>query len=166
MKTKTPVDLAFEHKARLFYIKCAEHVFDLAPLPEFSESIAWLKIYDENPTDRNREALKKAYRSLASKRNQRGYGGYTAVGEFYYGLIHIIYYSLFKPDSAANYDVQRFTEACYCAGEALRCNTAFRSISSLAQNKEHEWQTALYDELFGSEKESATLVTTEVAVAA
>lgn len=167
-KQKTTEDLAFEHKARLFYLGCANHALPLAPLPEFKDALAVLEHYDEDPTEENREWLKEVYRSLTAKKTRREYS-YTAVGEFYRGLTYILYYTLYKTGSVMSSSGQAFTEAAYCAGCALRCDTAFQcdaevhSIGSVAQQKAYEWQDALYRKLF-DEKEVPARPTASVPV--
>ena len=167
-KPKSAEDLEFEHRARQFYLGCANHALSLAPLPEFKDALAVLEHYDEDPTEENREWLKEVYRSLTAKKTRREYG-YTAVGEFYRGLVHIFYYTLYKTENVMSASGQAFTEAAYCAGCALRCDTAFQcdaevhSIGSVAQQEAYEWQDALYRKLF-DEKEVPASPTASVPV--
>ena len=164
-KPKSVEDLEFEHRARQFYLGCANHALPLAPLPEFKDALALLEFYDDAPNDENREELKKAYRALWSKRTRRDYG-YTAVGEFYFGLRHILYCTLYKTDSVASYDGQRFTEAAYCAGHSLRCSTVKSDIGYRAQQTAYEWQSKSYKELFRDKVPETVSETKEVSAAA
>jgi hypothetical protein len=149
--------LMFEHQIRSFYIQCAKHVLDLAPLPEFQDAIAMLEIYDGEPTEENREDLKRVYRKLTTKRTRRDYG-YTAVGEFHAGLTHTLACVLFNPSSVSSSSVQCFAEACWCAGRALRCSTAFRDVAERAQHQEYEWQQRLWDKIFPAAAGTAATV--------
>lgn len=114
-------DAGFEHDVRQYLIRCAEPAIKkLAPLPEFHNALAWLKLYDEEPTKQNREYLKVALRGLESgrKSDARAYG-YTAVGECYHGLCHIIRIALYSPDNISNSCTQHFEEACWCAARDI-----------------------------------------------
>lgn len=143
---------AFDHKRNQFYIQCARHVLNLAPLPEFKDVIALLEMYDAEPSDENRADLEAAYNALVDERTRREYG-YTAVGEFYSGLVHILECVLFSPDSVWSSSVQYFTEACWYAGRAIRCGSHPRDdFAGRAQHGEYKWQDALWKQIFDSEE--------------
>lgn len=146
---RTEQDEVFEHQGRQFYIECAKHVLNLAPLPEFKDAIAMLEMFDMEPTEENRADLENVYRLLIDERTRREYG-YTAIGEFYNGLTHILACVLEDPDSILSSSVQYFAEAAWCAGHDLNCSTTFDNVADRAQRVEYEWQEQLWEELFPS----------------
>jgi hypothetical protein len=155
-KTKNPAilerDEAFRHTSRQYVIRCAKRAIQLAPLPEFQHALVVLELYDRNPDKKNRDYLKRIYRELrrGQKQGHRSYG-YTAVGEFYRGLCHIIWASLYGTDTSNSSDTQRFTEAKYCAAVALHHKEDISrgpSLPSTVQRLESDWQWAVRTELF------------------
>src|SRR5258708_6819034 len=101
---------AFEHATRQYYIQCAERSIGLAPLEQFRNALDALKDYDQYPTDRNRELLKKVYRAL---KKTPDVFGYSPVGEIYHGLRMILYWALYKQDDCPSSITQHFAEAKY-----------------------------------------------------
>jgi len=131
----------FSHRVRLYYLSCASHVLKLAPLPEFRNAVLCLDAYDKQPTTQNEEKLKKVLRGL--RKGDRTYG-YTAVGEFYWGLRLIIWRSIYRPFSVGNFYAQHFAEACWCAAYMTGdCKTAESALHA-----EYDWQWAMYSALF------------------
>jgi hypothetical protein len=115
-------DRAWDHTARQYLIRCAEPAINkLAPLPEFQNALEWLKEYDSKPTDRNRTKLNRVLRELEAgrKTGRRNYG-YTAVGECYSGLCHIIRVVLHpnRKWGISSCSTAQFAEAYYCAADA------------------------------------------------
>jgi len=136
----------FNSQARQYYIGCARHVLDLAQLPEFKDAIAVLEAYNESPDEDNLDWLKEVFEGLKSDEHTRRDYGYTAVGEFYRGLLHVIERTIVGIDSVSTTDTFRFAEAAWCAGHAINSD-AFNDVAGSALRSEQSFQNALYQKL-------------------
>jgi hypothetical protein len=151
--------MQFEHAARQYYLRCAQDALPLAPLPEFKLALEYLEWYDREPTKANRKRLMKVYRDLLKGRrySRRAYG-YTAVGEFYNGLVHILGRTLLHPDEVCSSSVAYFAEAHWCAARHLHISTAFDWAEDKAMRLAYERYWKIYEELFFREEEAARRV--------
>lgn len=145
----------FEHRARQYYVRCAEDALPLAPLPEFKDALAELKLYDQNLE--SREELMRTLRTLKTGLGdpRRAYG-YTAVGCFYSGLLHIISASLMASGKVSSCSSFQFEEAFYCAARDARIQTAnvLDQLPEKASRAASDRYWKIYNELF-PQKETA-----------
>ena len=152
----TPKERNIEDKADFqracleYRIRCARHVIRLAPLPEFHNAVLMLEHFRGGYI--KREQLAKIYRDL-NKGNElkMQYYGYTAVGEFYLNLLHILYSTLHPRDNISSSDCVRFSEARFCA--ASHISTIDDDLGGLAQRAltdEYGYQAKQYEELFNA----------------
>jgi len=147
-------DEPYQHAIRQYLLQCANHVIALAPLPEFKEVIGSLEFYDQEPTKRNREKLKKIYRDLRRGRKswRRDYGR-SALSEIYYGLCGTLQIVLHRQNYFTTGGGFRFTEARYLATENVTVNLGLVSMDPYlpekAQNMEHDWQHEVWLKTLG-----------------
>jgi hypothetical protein len=155
MKVSQEEQNRFEHAARQYYLRCAKDALPLAPLPEFKNALGVLEWYDREPTKANRKRLMKVYRDLRKGRRSRRAYGYTAVGEFYNGLVHILAMTLLHPGEVHSSSVVYFQEAHWCAARDLRISTAFDWAEDKASRLASERYWKIHDELFPREEKKA-----------
>ena len=146
---KGEYEAAWRHSIRQYYIRCAKRVIGLAPLPEFKEALNVFEYYDKNPSSERLECLRKVYRKLAADKSTRitNYG-YTAVGEIYLGLLHIIWLALHPTQSCMSSDTQRFEEAAWCAARDIRFKK--HGYEEQAMRDSDEAQSAIWKDTVGS----------------
>jgi hypothetical protein len=144
----------FEHNARQYYLRCAKDALPLASLPEFKFAIDTLEWYDQFPTPAHRKMLMKVYRDLRKgERDARRAYGYTAVGEFYVGLLLVIRRTLFHPNEVRSSFSAYFAEAYYCAAWAL--GDGHRTVPDVALRSAYARYGKIYNELFPREAKEA-----------
>jgi hypothetical protein len=145
--TQQTVTNDFDSAARRYYVGCAKHVQALAPLPEFVDAIAVLEAYDESPDEDNLDWLKEVYEALKSDKQTRRDYGYTAVGEFYNGLLSVIEHTIEGIDVISMSETTYFAEAAWCAGRAIN-RDPWKDVAGAALRREHDFQEKLFNELF------------------
>ena len=138
-------DLQHAHAARQFYIAAARHALKYAPLPEFEGAIEVLEQYDASPDgcegEDTRGWIEDVYTDLKNDELSRRDYGYTAVGQFYAGLLRIFELVLSGPEIVSLSDPYLFTEAAYCAARAVGAD------AEEVQRCEGDFQNRLWDEL-------------------
>ncbi len=138
-------DLQHHHAARQFYIAAARHALRYAPLPEFEGAIEVLEQYDASPDgcegEDTRGWVEGVYTDLKSDELSRRDYGYTAIGQFYSGLLRIFELVLLGPEIVSLSDPYLFTEAAYCAARAVGAD------AEEVQRREGDFQKQLWDEL-------------------
>jgi hypothetical protein len=142
-------DAAWGHAQRQYYIQCAEKSIRLAPLPEFRVALNALKIYDHVPSEQHKTEPRRAYRRLQLGRGTpaRDYG-YSAVGEFYYGLCCILHASLVGRMCSSG-DTYRFVEAHWCAARVIKTKMWGPYVAEEAAKKWHsDIHSTVWDEFY------------------
>jgi hypothetical protein len=138
-------DLQHNHAAHQFYIAAARHALKYAPLPEFEGAIEVLEQYDASPDgcegEDTRGWIEDVCTELKSDELTRRDYGYTAIGQFYAGLLHIFELVLSGPEIVSLSDPYLFAEAAYCAARALGAD------AEEVQRRESYFQNKLWDEL-------------------
>ena len=153
----TERDRAFEHAVRQYYIRCADRSIGLAPLEQFRNALDALKDYDQAPTDRNRELLKKTYRALKKTPDEFGY---SPVGEIYHGLRMILYWALYKRDRLVSSITQHFAEAKYLAALSVWKTMSYgqvwepTAVLRAEYDHQHQISSTLMNDFFTGYKNS------------
>jgi hypothetical protein len=150
-------DRAWRSAACQYFIRCAERVIQLAPLPEFHEAIDALKAHDAAPSCRTLAKIDRVYRSLRkeTKLKRRVYG-FTALGCVYGGLLRALWFVKSKRNCIGSYEVAAFAEAVsWTAGWAHRhggeASIAFDPLGD-AFRRERAAQDVIWAELFGEQR--------------
>jgi hypothetical protein len=131
----------FDHHARQYFIRCAEHSLKFAPLPAFKDAIVALQSFDESPDAGGREWLVEVYeRLIADKYIYDRDNEYTSTDQYYRALLHVLEIVIQGAEIISRADTFLFTEAAFCAAQALGLD------ASKIQREEDDYQNAAWAE--------------------
>jgi hypothetical protein len=140
------------HACLEYRIRCAHLVKQLAPLPEFLDVVAVLRMYRDGHASRS--DLKRVQKNLRLGKNMKTAAyGYSAVGEIYRGVLGILYNTLHPKLEMWSGDCQRFAEACYCAANTIdtpEIENDGRPLADVVMQAEYDYQRKQFKEIFGA----------------
>jgi hypothetical protein len=143
------------HACLEYRIRCTHLVAKLAPLPEFLDVVAVLRMYRDGRA--SRRDLKRVYKNLRSGKNMKlAVYGYSTVGEIYRGLLGILHDTLHPTLQIWNGHCRQFAEARYCAVNAIGPLNALgidndgRPLADVVRQAECAYQCKQFKETLGA----------------